>query len=51
MLKIVEGSIFIVRDKGFDFGFWICFCCNFMVVQLSPTAEPKDYIYSVACEV
>ena len=41
----------MVRDKGFDCGFWICFCCDFMVVQLSPTAEPMDYIYSVACEV
>ena len=34
-LKIVEGSLFIVRDKGFDCGFWICFCCDCMVVQLS----------------
>ena len=24
---------------------------DFMVFQLSPTAEPKDYIYSVACMV
>ena len=32
--------------------FWIwCFSYDFMVVQLSPTAEPKNYIYSVACEV
>ena len=22
-VKIVEGSIFIVRDKGFDCGFWM----------------------------
>ena len=45
------GLYIIVRDKGFDWGFWICFCCDFMVIQLYPTAEPKDCIYSVACEV
>ena len=28
-----------------------CFCYDFMVVHLSPTAEPKDYIYNVACDV
>ena len=50
-MKIVEGSLFLVRDKGFYCGFGICFCYDFMVVQLSPTAEPKDYIDSVACEV
>ena len=51
LMKMVEGSLFIVRDKGFDCGFWICICCDFMVVQLSIAAESKDCIYSVACEV
>ena len=35
-----------------DCGFWIlCFCYDFIIIQLSRTTEPKDYIYSVACEV
>ena len=36
-------------DKGF--GCHIYFYYDFIVIQLSQTAEPKDYIYSVACEV
>ena len=30
------------------FGYDANLCYNLIVVQLSPTAEPKDYIYSVA---
>ena len=37
---------------SFDCKFWIwCFCYDFMIAQLSQTAEPKGYIYSVACVV
>ena len=30
---------------------WLLICYDSMAVQLSQTAEPKDYIYSVACKV
>ena len=37
--------------RGLIVGFRYDVCYEFIVAQLSQTAEPKDYIYSVACEV
>ena len=49
----VEGSIFIliVKDNGFDCGFWLRCSYDIIIDQLASQLNLKDYIYSLGCEV